>query len=204
MTRTVRTGLAAVVLTVALGATQALAAAATPTRFGAKLTTDTQPQPALWCDDPNDTAPHPDCTWILDEALGRANGGHRAPRNGIISKVRLMSCRPGRLRVQVARQVPGTSRYQVVSNGPTLSYQGDRQGCGEDDDFVYRIETFSTSFSVRRGDRIAIRAKKTGLLRCGGGGDATLLFRPPLAPGGAARKANDTQGCLLLMEWQYR
>jgi hypothetical protein len=199
-----RTPIGALGLTMAvvLVLTQALTATAAPLRFGARLTTDTQPQPALWCDEPNDTAPHADCTWIMNVAHQR-NGGHKAPRAGTIGRVRLMSCEPGSFRVQVARQVPGTSRYRVVKNGPLVRYQGDRQGCGDEDDFVYRIESFATSFTVAKGDRIAIKAKRTGTLRCGGGGPNTLLFDPPLVAGGTARQLTDTQGCLLLVEWQY-
>ena len=54
-----------------------LTASAAPVRFGARLTNDTQPQPALWCDEPNETPPHADCTWILNEAHQRNGGGHQ-------------------------------------------------------------------------------------------------------------------------------
>jgi hypothetical protein len=184
--------------------TTVLTASAAPVRFGAKLTNDTQPQPALWCDEPNDTPPHADCTWILNEAHQRADKGIKAPKNGTIGRVRLMSCEGGQFRVQVARKVPGTNKYKVRKNGPTIRYDGDRQGCGEDDDFTYRIESFATNFTVLKGDRIAIRAKRTGTLRCGGGGSNTLQFSGPLVAGGRARRANDTDGCLLLVEWQYK
>jgi len=204
MPKGVRIGSLATIVAVSMALTQVLIVSAAPTRFGAKLTTDTQPQPALWCDEPNDTAPHPTCTWVMNEALGRAPNGHKAPRNGTIGKVRLMSCDPGKLRVQVARQVPGTDDYRVVNNGPVIRYQGDPQGCGEDDDFVYRVESFAVNFSVRKGDRIAISAKRTGTLRCGSGGPNTWLLEPPLAAGGSARTPSDEQGCLLLVEWQYK
>ncbi len=190
----------AVLLALSLAAT----ASAAPIRFGAKLTTDTQPQPALWCDEPNDTGPHANCTWILNEALGRPGAGEKAPRNGTIGRVRLMSCEAGKFKIQVARKSPASNKYRVVLNGPTIKYQGDPQGCGDDDDFVYKIESFASSFQVHKGDRIAIKAKRTGTLRCGSGGDHTLLFAPPLAVGSTARKATDTQGCLLLVEWQYK
>ncbi len=190
----------AVILALSVAAT----AIAAPIRFGAKLTTDTQPQPALWCDEPNDSPPHANCTWVLNEALGRPGAGEKAPKNGTISRVRLMSCDAGNFKVQVARKVSGTSKYRVVRNGPTIKYKGDPQGCGDDDDFVYKIESFATNFQVHKGDRIAIKAKRTGTLRCGSGGDNTLLFAPPFAAGSKARKATDTQGCLLLVEWQYK
>lgn len=203
MQRDTRIGLLALLTAVAMALSVVISTTAAPVRFGAKLTTDTQPQPALWCDEPNDEPPHSNCTWVMNVALGRPNGGHKAPKDGIIGRVRLMSCGPGSLRVQVARQVPGTAKYRVVRDGPIIKYQGDLQGCGDDDDFKYRIESFATGFRVNKGDRIAIKAKRTGTLRCGGGGANTLLFDPPLVAGGAARKRTDTQGCLLLVEWQY-
>jgi hypothetical protein len=203
MKRGTRIGSLGLTVAVILTLAQVLTATAAPVRFGAKLTPDTQPQPALWCDEPNDVAPHADCTWILNVAH-QNNGGQKAPKAGTIGRVRLMSCEPGKFRVQVARQVPGTSKYRVVKNGPVISYQGDPQGCGDQDDFVYKVESFATGFTVSKGDRIAIKAKRTGTLRCGSGGPNTLLFAPPLVAGGAAKKQTDTQGCLLLVEWQYQ
>jgi hypothetical protein len=180
----------------------ALPAAAAPVRFGAKLTKFTQPHPALWCDDPNEVAPHPNCTWILTEALQRPNGGQKAPKSGTIGKVRLVSCGPGAFKVQVARRVSGTQKYRVVRDGPRIQYKGDLQGCGDEDDFEYRVESFSTSFKVGKGDMIAIKARRTGTIQCSG---ANLpVFSPPLVAGGAARKAFDSQGCYLLVEWQYK
>jgi hypothetical protein len=204
MPKGMRFGLSVSLLAALLALSQVVMTTAAPLRFGARLTTDTQPQPALWCDEPNDTAPHSNCTWIMNEAYGRPSGGQRAPKTGTIGRVRLMSCTPGSFRVQVARRVPGTTKYRVVRDGPRIQYQGDLQGCGDNDDFVYRIESFRTNFHVRKGDRIAIKTKRTGTLRCGSGGPHTLLFSPPLVAGGSARRASDTQGCFLLIEWQYK
>ena len=111
-----------------LALTSVLTVSAAPVRFGARLTNDTQPQPALWCDEPNDTPPHADCTWILNEAHQRGDAGIKAPKAGTIKRVRLMSCTPGNFRVQVARKVPGTNKYKVRKNGPSIAYQGDLQG----------------------------------------------------------------------------
>ena len=204
MPRGARIGSVASLIAATLALAQVLTASAAPVRFGAKLTPDTQPQPALWCDEPNEDPPHADCTWVLNEAFGRPVGGHKAPKAGTIGKVRLMSCDPGTFRVQVARRVPGTDTFRVVRNGPTINYQGDPQGCGDDDDFVYTVETFSTNFTVSKGERIAIRTDRTGTLRCGSGGDHTWLFDPPLPVGGSATEPFDNQGCFLLVEWQYK
>jgi hypothetical protein len=204
MPRGVRIGVLATIIGAWLALSLALATSAAPVRFGAKLTTDTQPQPALWCDEPNDVDPHPTCTWVMNEAYGRPAGGHKAPKAGTIGKVRIISCTPGTFRLQVVRQVPGTDTFRAVRNGPVVNYQGDPQGCGDEDDFVYQIESIATNFSVNKGDRIAIRAQQTGALRCGSGGDHTLQFDPPLAAGGAAMAPTDDEGCFLLVEWQYK
>jgi hypothetical protein len=204
MTDRMRIGATATLMAVLLALSMVLTASAAPARFGSRLTTDTQPQPALWCDEPNEEEPHADCTWILNDAYGRPDTGHLAPRDGTIGKVRLMSCDPGSLRVQVARQLRGSDGYKVLANGPVIQYQGDPQGCGDDDDFEYTIETFATSLPVKKGDRIAIRAERTGTLRCGSGGDNTWLFDPPLVTRGAAAEPGDNQGCWLLVEWQYK
>lgn len=194
----------ATLIAVMLALTIAAAASAAPVRFGAKLAADVQPQPAQWCDEPNEEPPHPTCTWIMEEAFGRAGTGVKAPKAGTIGKVRLMSCEPGTLSVQVARKVPGGTQYRVVRNGPVINYQGDPELCGEDDDGIYPVESFKTSFIVKKGDRIAIRADRTGTLRCGSGGDHTWQFDPPLAAGGPSRSPSDDDGCFLLMEWQYK
>lgn len=204
MQRFSRFGTSVVLIAILLALSQISVASAATVRFGAKLAPDVQPQPALWCDEPNDTPPHSDCTWTMNEAYGRAQKGHLAPKAGTIGRVRLMSCNAGSLKVQVARKVAGTNKYRVIKNGPKIDYKGDPQGCGDDDDFAYKVESFVTGFTVRKNDRIAIKAKKTGTLRCGSGGAHTLQFSPPLVAGGAARKASDDEGCFLLMEWQYR
>jgi len=125
----------------------------------------------------------------------------KAPKAGTIGRVRLQSCSPGSFRIQVAHKVAGTNRYFVRKNGPMITYDGDLDHC---DDDTYRIEGFATNFTVRRGDRIAIKAKRTGTVRCGSGGDATLQFHPPLLAGGNSRQPSDGEGCFLLIQWVYR
>jgi hypothetical protein len=194
------------VIALALAASQALPAAAA-SKFGARLNTnDIQPQPWQWCDAPNDEPPHPNCTWVLNEAfvhsasidaLARA----RAPRNGYIDKVKVLSCTSGRFRLQIAKVKRSVEQAKVVRNGPYVDYSGDPQGCGDDDDFVYTPQTINIpNVRVYKGEFLAIKAKKTGALRCGSGGPHTLLFEGPLNPGGSYRTATDTDGCYLLIE----
>lgn len=198
-----RTGSLGVLVALALVLSQALTASAAPVRFGAKLTTKTQPSnasPPIWCDHPNNTPPHPVCTWVMNRAYDRGTDGHMAPKDGRIGRVRLISCSPGSFTVQVARRVPGTGKYKVVRNGPFVSYSGD-PNCADD---FYPIESKVVDFAIRKGDLIAIRTKRTGALRCDSGGSKILLFDPPLVAGGASRKPSDTDGCWMLIEWQYK
>lgn len=193
--------IAVVLATVALLVTPALASGATPLRFGAKLNNTIQPSNAesgWWCDQP-DPAPHPNCTWVSLEAYGRPNGGHKAPRNGIIDKVRVISCIPGGFRIQIAKARPAEQKARVLRNGPYVSFPGDPDDCN---DLKYTVQVIDTHFNVNRGELIAIKTKRTGALRCSGGG-TVLVFIPPLQAGGGLRTATDDESCFLLVEYQY-
>jgi hypothetical protein len=194
---------AAIMAVALLLLTPATMSAAGPVRFGSKLTTDTQPSNAgtgHWCDDP-EPAPHPTCSWVMMEAYGRPDGGHKAPKDGTINRVRVISCVPGSFRVQLARSRPLLDQARVTRNGPFVSYPGDPDGC---DDEVYTINVIPVSFAIKRGEQIAIRTMRTGALRCSSGGDNTLLFDPPLVPGDPMRTATEGDGCWMLVEFQYR
>jgi len=62
-----------VIALVAIGLTlsQVSTAAALQNRFGARLTPDTQPQPAQYCDNDQESPPYTNCTWVMNEAQGR-------------------------------------------------------------------------------------------------------------------------------------
>lgn len=183
--------------------TPAMLSAQGPARFGSLLTTDTQPSNAgtgHFCNDP-EPAPHPICTWVMQEAYGRPDGGHKAPKAGTIGKVRVISCTPGNFKIQLARSKPVNDTARVIRNGPTVSFSGDPDGC---DDEVYTINTINVDFSVLKGEQIAIRTNKTAALRCSSGGSNTLLFDPTLAPGGTFTDATENDGCWLLVEFQYK
>ena len=70
----------------------------------------------------------------------------------------------------------------------------------------YKIDRHQRpNFHVNKGDVITIKAKKTvSALRCGNGGDHTLLFDPPLALEAISGSTPTTPGnCELMVEWQY-
>jgi hypothetical protein len=164
-------------------------------KFGSRLAPDVQPQPRQPCipDHPLRT-----CTWIMNEAFGRPNGGEKAPRRGTIIRLRVIADSAGSFRLQIARaRATGPGEYvgKVIRNGPVVNYAGQ-----PDPDDPYRVEVFTMRVPVRAGDRLAIRARSTSALRCGGGGDATILFNPPLPVGGAFRAHTDEHDCWLLVE----
>ncbi len=74
------------------------AGSAAPVKFGAKLDPTVQPSnslPGLRCiADPLRFTP---CTMVQNEAYGRPDGGHIAPKTGTIKKIRLIAGGPGRL-----------------------------------------------------------------------------------------------------------
>jgi hypothetical protein len=175
------------------------AAGGTPVRFGARLTRFTQPTPAERCSQhgniPNDKA----CTWVAVVASENA-GKHRAPRDGTIRRVRLISCVAGSFTVQVARKQPGRNRFKVVKSPRTISYVADgRAECGGPDGDDYRIQSFSVDFTVRQGDYIAVKAKRVGFMRNSSSGD-TQLFEPPL---GSSYRTRDTTTGAMLIQFQY-
>jgi hypothetical protein len=202
MARRTRIGFITLAIATAMGLSLALPAAAA-TRFGSRLATDEQPQPWQWCDAPNDEPPHPNCTWVLNEAYVHSASidpleHARAPRKGYIDKIRISSCVSGSFRLQIAKVKRSVQEAKVVRNGPIVHYNGDPDSC---DDDVYTVNTINIpNLRVYKGEFLAVKAKKVGFLRCNSGGDRTYQFDPPLAPGGSYRSVTDTDGCWLLLE----
>jgi hypothetical protein len=170
------------------------APAAGQTRFGARLDPDTQPSNAgtgILCRENNPSAM---CSWVLRDAYQReADGenGHEAPQDGIIKKVRLISCGGGSFVLQIARVNPATGRFRAVRTGPVINYGPDPQRCeGEQ----YRVQTFNVNVPVRKGDYLAVVGPRVKFVRCSSGGDKEGdLFRPK----------TDGEGCWLLLEAEY-
>jgi len=183
-------------VTVVCAAFAALAASARATfMFGSKLDTTVQPS--------NAESPHPcghparPCTWVMNEAYGRPDGGHKAPKPGTITKIRLIAGDAGSFRLQIVRAhaTPGGFEAKAVRNGPRIEYKGQ-----PDPNEPFKVETFSVHVHVSKGDRLAIKAKKTSTLRCSSGGPNALLFDPPLVPGQGYKDDFDTDGCWMLIE----
>ena len=198
---TLKNRTARLVLTAAVGAAAmaAIPAGASAESFGSKLKDNIQPSNAgdgHYCDN-ND---HSSCTRVMMEGYtnGPGVGSPKAPHDGTIDKLRIIAQSEGNFTPQLARAKPGEEKARVVYSGQQLSYDG-QQGGGQ----TYDIETFNVNIPVDKGDFLAIRSKKTSMLRCSSGGANQLLFQPPLAVGGPLTSASDTDGCWLLLEAVY-
>lgn len=193
-----RTGILAAIAAVAMMIVPALGVAA-PVKFGSKLNPTVQPSnslPGLKC---SQEAPGP-CTMVQNEAYGRPDGGHLAPKTGTIKKIRLIAGGPGSFKLQIAKvkrsTLFGTNEAKVVYNGPRISYQGQTEANFENDS--YRVETFDVNVPVKKGQQLALKGNITSMVRCSSGGDNTLIYTPPL--GSTFRPATETDGCWILME----
>ena len=178
-------------------------ASSTPTRFGARLSHSTQADNGKTsCDASAHIHTGATCTWVAIQAF--ENGDHqKAPKDGTIHHVRLISCVAGNVTIQVARKKSGRNKWKVVHSGPTIHYAADSQvgGCGgpSGDNFV--VQSFPVQFSVQKGDYIAVRAKSIGFMHSSSSGP-TLLFDPALSPGGSY-VAPDSAANDMLIQFQY-
>lgn len=180
-----------------------VSASSSSVRFGAKLTHSTEPDNGKTrCDDSAHIHTGATCTWVATDAF--ENGSHqRAPQNGTIHHVRLVSCVGGSFVVQVARKKSGQNKWKVVHSGPTLQYLADTQsgGCGGIDGNNYKIQSFAVNFPVSKGDYIAVKAKSVGFMHSSSSG-GVLLFDPALSPGGSFVSADSATNDMLI-QFQY-
>ena len=180
------------------------ATATTPTFFGARLTTQSEPSNAengQSCDE-NGGIPHGStCTWVAISAF--ENGSHfTAPRTGTVRHVKLVSCKAGKFRLQLAKASPGTRTAKIVASGPEITYHG-QSPCGGASGDHFVVQSFRVKLRVAKGDYIAIKARSTGTLSCSGG-DGFLLYAPPLPVGGPLRKSHSGASCDLLVQLSYK
>jgi len=195
--------LVAPLILVGMTASSGSAATATPTFFGAKLTTHSQPsnaQSGQSCDE-NGGIPHGStCTWVAITAF--ENGSHfTAPKTGTVKHVKLVSCVAGKFRLQLAKANPSAHKAKIVAKGPEITYAG-QSPCGGASGDRYVVQSFRVNLHVTKGDYIAIKAASTGTLSCSGG-DGFLLYAPPLPVGGPLKKSHSGASCDLLVQLSY-
>jgi hypothetical protein len=197
--------LAAPLILVGMTASSGSAAtASSPTFFGAKLTTQSQPsndESGQSCDEYRGIPHGSTCTWVAITAF--ENGSHfKAPKTGTVRHVKLVSCVAGKFRLQLAEASPSTEKAKIVKNGPEINYHG-QSPCGGTSGDHYVVQSFKVKLPVTKGDYIAIKAKSTGTLSCSGG-DGFLLYAPPLPVGGPLKKSHSGASCDLLVQLSYK
>lgn len=202
---TVLSVLATPLIIVGLTASSGSAATAkTPTFFGAKLTTQSQPSNAengQSCDESAGIRHGSTCTWVAITAFENFSN-FRAPRTGTVKHVKLVSCVKGKFRLQLAKAHPGANKAKIVVNGPEITYRG-QTPCGGANGDHYIVQSFRVNLHVARGDYIAIKARSTGTLSCSGG-SGFLLYAPPLRVGGPFKKSHSGASCDLLVQLSYK
>lgn len=180
------------------------ATATAPTFFGAKLTTHSQPSNAedgQPCSENGGIPKGATCTWVAISAF--ENGSNfTAPATGTIKHVKLVSCKAGKFRLQLAKALPRQSKAQILVNGPEITYQG-QSPCGGADGTTYVVQTFKVKLQVKKGDYIAIQTRSTGTLSCSGG-NGFLLYAPPLPVGGLLKTSHSGASCDLLVQLSYK
>lgn len=202
-----RTGIAAALATVAMMVAPAAGLASTPVKFGAKLNPTVQPSnslPGLRCiADPLRFSP---CTMVQNEAYGRPEGGHIAPKTGTIKTIRLIAGGPGTMRIETAKvkqqTLFTTKEAKLVHKGPKISYQGQTEANWESDS--YRVESFEVNMPIAKGEQLAIHSGNTSMIRCSSGGDNTLMYPLTYSPKHPFNAAEGSDGCWLLIEAIYK
>jgi len=197
--------LAAAVATVAMMTTPAAGMAA-PVKFGAKLDPTVQPSnslPGLTCvNDPLRSA----CTMVQNEAYGRPDGGHIAPKTGTIKQIRLIAGGPGTTRIETVKVKQKTlftsQEGKLVHKGPKITYQGQSEANWESGS--YRVETFAVNMRINKGEQLAVHSHRASMIRCSSGGDNTLLYPLTYYPKHPFNAAEGSDGCWLLLEAIYR
>ena len=117
-----------------------------------------------------------------------------APKDGKITKVRLIADNPGKLHLQLAKRGMNTDS-KVTRNGPTINYQG-----------TGSVETFKVDVPVKRHEWLAFKTKQANTLTCDPGVTGEdYVYQPALAPGDPFAAAYSTEECTQLvgatMKW---
>jgi hypothetical protein len=171
--------------------------------FGAKLNSQSQPSNAF---DGQPCEPQTVlCTRVMTQAYRRPDPetDQVAPKNGTIGKIKIVAGVPGKFRLQLVKAKVGKQKAKVVAAGPVIHYLGQGTG-GQDNGPPYTVETFKVNLKVKKGEFLAVKAKKISFEYCSGGGDNQLTFEPALKLGQKYRHTNQVDGCLMLLEAVYK
>jgi hypothetical protein len=138
------------------------------------------------------------CTRVMTQAYG-TNGILKAPRNGVIDRIRIIALDPGTARLFLARLDPGDPLgAKLTRKGPKFSFEGQ-----PDNGPVLTNEVDIPDVAVRKGEVLAIRAVRFSGLRGGSGGIRHLEFQPQPPVGGSFETADDDNSFHMLIQAIY-
>jgi hypothetical protein len=104
---------------------------------------------------------------------GSPGGNIKAPKDGVIKRLNLVALQQGHFRFELAKVKNfhgDNGKAKLVDRGDKISYKADPS----------HIQTFHVHQKVDKGDYLAIKAKKTSLMRCQSGSTEQLLYQPVL------------------------
>ncbi len=202
-----RVGLLAGAVLVALVGFAAAAQAAT--KFGADLRNSngsvTQPTGNRNCQqDANPLDASKPCDRVAVQYLdtGSPGGNRKAPKDGTIVKLKLVALAKGHFTFELAKakNLNGSNgKAKIVDRGPRIDYESSVHGND------YEIQTFHIHVNVDRNQYLAIKSRKTSLLKCQSGSTEQLLFQPVLPVGGPFESnLGHRSNCTLLLQAIYK
>jgi hypothetical protein len=135
------------------------------------------------------------CTWVMTEAQGQPKL-LKAPRDGRISKIRLVACAPrGSFVLQIVRHQKNPERARVLRTGPVINYQGTKRNCRASANFD--VEEFDVDVPVKQGDSLAVIATEVRFMYNAGSGPS-IMFDPPLTESDGFRETDLDSGFLMM------
>jgi hypothetical protein len=128
---------------------------------------------------------------------GSPGGNVKAPKDGVIKRLNLVAQTKGHFRFELAKVEKfhgDNGRAKLVDRGDKISYKGDPS----------HIQTFHVHQKVDKGDYLAIKSKKTSLMRCQSGSTEQLLYQPVLPLNGPfTNNIGHRSNCTLLLRAVY-
>jgi hypothetical protein len=172
-------------------------------KFGANLTTNTQPSnsnPPHSCQHEDGGLTTANCTWMmLTSEVGAASGHLKAPANGVITQIWVIAGHKGTF-VPVVGFLTGVSgdngNGQITAHGPIIHHLSSVTSGS-----TYKIQKFTgLQINVKKGEVLGMKTALNSVLRCDSGSPRQLLFQPPLVVGDAPVANAGSSDCSLLIE----
>src|SRR4051812_23387741 len=132
---------------------------------------------------------------------GSPGGNIKAPKDGVIKRLNLVALTKGSFRFELAhvKKFHGDNgKAKIVHRGDKIKYKSSVHGQH------YDIQTFRVHQRVHKGEYLAIKSRKTSMLKCQSGSTEQLLFQPVLQVGGPfTSNAGHRSNCTLLLRAVY-